>query len=151
MIYDKIANAKSYSKILPRITEAAKFASKIGRNAKEGRYEIDGDKMYAMVVPYDTKMDRNLPFEGHRKYIDFQYLLSGEEKIDIVHGKGFKVTKKYSAKKDIYFVKPPACCSSVILTPGTFAVLYPQDLHRPGQGIIKSSPARKLVIKIRVK
>lgn len=148
MIYDKIINAKAYSKILPEIVKAAKFASKVGKNAKDGRYDIDGDKMFAIVSAYPTKMDRSLPFEGHRKYIDLQCLLSGEERIDIVQGKGFKVTQKYSVKKDIYFIRPPERYSSIILTPGTFAVLHPQDLHRPGQGITKSSPARKLVIKI---
>jgi biofilm protein TabA len=149
MIYDKIANASAYKKILPQIIKAAKFASKIGKNAEDGRYEIDGNRIFAIVSTYPTKMDRSLPFEGHRKYIDFQCLLSGEERIDIVQGKGFKVTQKYSAKKDIYFIRPLACYSSIILTPGTFAIFHPQDLHRPGQGITKSSPARKLVIKIR--
>lgn len=149
MIYDKINNAKTYSKILPQITRAAKFVSSISKNAKDGRYDIDSDNMYAMISTYNTKMDRKLAFEGHREYIDFQCLLSGEERIDIVQGKGFKVTAKYSAKKDIFFIKPPACYSSIILTPGTFAIFHPQDLHRPGQGIAKSSLVRKLVIKIR--
>jgi YhcH/YjgK/YiaL family protein len=150
MIYDKITNAKTYSKILPEITRAAEFVLNIGKNAKDGRYDIDGDKIFAMISTYDTKLDRKLPFEGHRKYIDFQCLLSGEERIDVIRGSGSRLLERYSPKRDIYFVHPPLVYSSIVLVPGNFVLLYPEDLHRPCQAVTKITQSLKLVVKIKI-
>ena len=39
--------------------------------------------------------------------------------------------------------------SSVVLRPGRFALLYPQDVHRPARALAGSQKVRKLVLKAR--
>jgi len=150
MIYDLIGHAKYYSKGFDRLAKAVSFIRKIGPSVKDGRYDICGDDMYAVVSSYQTKKDRTLPFEAHRKYIDVQCVLKGEERIDIVQGTGFRIKNRYSAKKDVLFIYPPNRYSSIILTPGYFTLFYPQDLHRPGQCVTSPEEVRKLVVKIRL-
>jgi len=39
----------------------------------DGKVEIDGDRVYAMVLSYDSRVEDDGPtFEAHRKYIDIQ-------------------------------------------------------------------------------
>jgi len=150
MIYDLLSNIKLYSKDCRQLSRCAAFVKELGRSAKDGKYSIDGDNIYASISSYMTKMDVALPFEAHKKYIDFQCLLRGSERIDVSQGKLFRTKNRYSTEKDILFVYPPARYSSILLMPGQFTLLYPHDLHRPGQGIKSSEEVRKLVIKIRV-
>lgn len=44
-----------------------------------GRYEIDGDDIYAMIQKQTTAAPENKKAESHYKYIDIQYLICGEE------------------------------------------------------------------------
>ena len=44
-----------------------------------GRHEIDGDKLYAMVNEYTTEPKEKRRAEAHRKYVDVQCLVQGEE------------------------------------------------------------------------
>lgn len=48
-----------------------------------GRYEIDGERMFANVMSFETQAAANKQGEVHQQYIDFQYLISGEERIDV--------------------------------------------------------------------
>ena len=44
-----------------------------------GRYAIDGDNVYAIVTEAPTKDYDKTAFESHRKYIDLQYVITGNE------------------------------------------------------------------------
>ena len=46
---------------------------------KDGRYEIDGDRIYATVQRYDTKPAWECRPESHRRYTDVQYVAEGQE------------------------------------------------------------------------
>lgn len=148
MIYDLMTNAKYFSKGLEPLSKAMAFIKKIDCSVKDGRYEICGDAMYAIVFTYRTKKDKTLPFEAHRKYIDLQCMLKGEERIDVVQGRGFRIKSRYSAGKDALFIYPPKHYFSILLSPGYFTLFYPHDFHRPSQCITAPEEVRKLVIKI---
>lgn len=48
-----------------------------------GEHEIIGREVYAIVSEYTPKEATECNFEAHRKYIDFQYLISGKEKMGV--------------------------------------------------------------------
>ena len=146
MIYDLIDNVECYSKCCKQLSRAATFIKRIGRSPKDGRYAICGDETLA----YRTKDSETSFFEAHRKYIDIQCMLKGEERIDVTEGTDFRIRDRYSKEKDILFIHTPKRYSSIILLPGYFALFYPQDHHRPGQSITLPCNVRKLVIKISV-
>ena len=150
MIYDLIENAKYYSKSIAPLSRAVEFIRKTDRAAKDGRYDISGEDIYAIVASYRTSGNNASPFEAHRKYIDLQCMLEGTERIDVAQGSGFRIKNRYSAKKDVLFIYPPKRYSSITLAPGHFAIFYPHDFHRPGRLITSPKNVCKLVIKISV-
>jgi len=117
----------------------------------EGRVEIDGDRVFALVQHYSTKAPDACRYEAHRKYIDIQLLLSGKEIIQVREVEGLEILEPY--KPDIEFFKTPAGLSAheMLLQAGTALILYPEDAHRPCIAIDGiSKPAHKIVVKVAV-
>ncbi|MCK5114297.1 MAG: YhcH/YjgK/YiaL family protein [Phycisphaerae bacterium] len=147
MIYDKFANAHLYAAPETALGKALKFAADFDPETPDGRIEIDGDKMYAILNTYDTNPSEDLSFEAHRRHIDVQVLLSGAEDIDVSQDlDDMEVIQQYSEDSDAGLYDTQKNWSTVVLTPGTFVVFYPDDAHRPGIG--DGSSVRKLVVKI---
>ena len=114
-----------------------------------GRIEL-GDRMYSIVMEYDTKAREGALFEAHRKYIDIQYIVSGEELIDVAHLKNMTVTEPYDAEKDIEF-GPVNVFSVLKAFPGRFFIFFPTDAHRPCLNTGNDSMLiRKVVVKVPV-
>jgi YhcH/YjgK/YiaL family protein len=150
MIYDVFANRKLYFSKKDAFNKALDFAGRFDISQPDGRYEIDGDKLYAMVMTYQTKSADEARFEAHQKYIDIQLLLEGREFIDLSTGEKLGVDTAYSDEKDVVFFTSPAYFTSVLLEPGRFAVLYPDDIHRPCRRLDEPMQVRKIVIKVRI-
>ena len=49
----------------------------------KGKYPIDGDNVFASVTEDSTKNLEKTNWESHRKYIDIQYVINGEELIGV--------------------------------------------------------------------
>jgi YhcH/YjgK/YiaL family protein len=119
-------------------------------NLAVGRIDIAGDDLYAMVSEYTSKNEEDAKFEGHRKYADIQYVLSGEEKIGVVPLKNAQVSVPYDETKDVAFftvtskVYRPA-------NPKVFFVFLPDDIHAPGVKAVQNTKVKKLVLKVRLK
>ena len=82
MIYDSIKNSHLYP--LGEAWETAfAFIKKLTPETDTGKQFIRGDRLFAGVDCYATKSRDIAKLETHRKYIDIQILLSGEEVIDV--------------------------------------------------------------------
>ncbi|MEN8255587.1 MAG: YhcH/YjgK/YiaL family protein [Verrucomicrobiota bacterium] len=150
MIYDIFENAGLYFGDNERLRKALDFAAAFDLSQPDGRYEIDGDNLFANVMSYTTFPAEKLKFEGHEKYIDVQLLLAGEEFMDVSLNKDLEVDSPYSEESDAALFKASKIFSSVLLEPGKFAVVFPDDLHQPGRMVEQSKPVRKMVVKVRV-
>ena len=110
-----------------------------------GRYDL-GCGCYVNVDCYETR--ENTRFEAHKKYVDVQLMVQGEEEIfcaPLNHG---TVETPYDEEKDCWFFtcdQGPSC--TVPLTAGMAAVLEPWDLHAPCN-FVEKRQNRKLVFKI---
>ena len=148
MIFDNIENLAKYDFISPEVVE---FVKGLNVNTPCGRYELS-DKIYANVEDYITRSELDCSLESHRKYIDIQIVIYGNERIDFINIDGLKVQKVYDHIKDIIFYKRPKTELSRIYLNGTnFAIFYPDDAHAPQ--ITTLSPldnVKKAVIKIPV-
>jgi len=114
------------------------------------RYDIDGDNLFATVSEYLTKNEETTNFEAHRKYIDIQYVISGQETMNIAPLKTAKeIVAQYDATKDIEFLKVEKIVKHTA-NPSNFFIFFPDDAHRPGIREGVSSPVRKIVIKVKV-
>ena len=117
----------------------------------DGRYEIDGDRCYATLSRYTTRDRDACRPEAHRRYADIQYMVEGEEHIDVWPlGPDLTVTEPYDETKDIEFFAGLASERSVPLHAGDFVLLTPKDVHRPGVAAKEPRTVVKVVVKIAV-
>ena len=151
MIYDAFNNSHLYFDKAGPLHKALSFVTGFDTSQPDGRYDIDGDNIYAMVTTYDTKPAGSLKFEAHKKYIDLQLLLEGTEFLDVTLSESCKIDTPYSEQNDVEFFESPQNFSTVLLEPGNFALLYPHDIHRPCRMIKTEKQVRKMVLKVRVK
>ncbi|MCW3088467.1 MAG: glucuronyl hydrolase, partial [Sediminibacterium sp.] len=113
----------------------------------KGKYPIDGENVFASITEDPSKDFEKTNWESHRKYIDLQYIVTGEEVIGVFPVSQATVTKEYDEKKDVanyaaYGVMHPS-------VPGTFFLFFPSDAHRPNITPGGNKAVKKLVIKIR--
>lgn len=116
-----------------------------------GRYVIDGDKLYANLDSYVTRVKEECRPEAHRKYIDIQYIVKGQEIIGYSSVlDGLNISEPYDEKRDIIFFEDMHAESGLVMTEGMYAIFYPQDVHRPCCQIEKSEDMLKVVVKVQV-
>lgn len=150
MIIDTLNNASLYSALGPKFVKAFNYLRQTDfSKVEKGKYEIDGTAIFAIVNEYDTIDTAGEQMESHRKYIDMQYIVSGQELI----GHDFLVAQQPSQAYDeatdfMLFAEPPVFFSK--LDAGMFAIFYPTDLHMPNIRVDKPIPVKKVVIKISV-
>jgi len=148
IIVDKLQHAERYYDMHPAFEKA--FAFLRGNDLAElpdGRYEIDGERLFCIMSKGPGRSRAEAKLEAHRKYIDIQYVIAGAEEM------GFKPTAEcklidtsYDADKDIEFFKDrPDSWTKV--PPGSFVIFFPQDAHAPLAG---SGEIHKAVLKIAV-
>ena len=118
---------------------------------KDGRYPIEGG-CYASLQRYETRPLAACRPETHRKYVDIQYMVEGEEYVGwCPFSPDLKVAEEYNEAQDVAFYDALVPDSNILLQPGCFAVLYPEDVHCP-QGAVDGVPmlVTKVVVKIPV-
>jgi YhcH/YjgK/YiaL family protein len=98
----------------------------------------------------DSKPISEGKLEAHRKYIDIQFLLTGEELLGYTPVKDLTVAEEYNPQKDIAFFNTPKEITKVKLEPGLFCILFPDDAHLPGCRLAEPAEVRKVVIKVRL-
>ena len=148
MIIGEIANHKRYRNLGKKIEKALEYLATTDFSVLEdGRHEIEGDEIYALLLSYDTEPESARSFEAHRKYIDVQYILSGREIIHWAPLEELEPAGDYSEEKDIVFLSGDAR-ARLQLTPGAFALFYPEDAHKPNCAWDDPQPARKVVVKV---
>lgn len=150
MVYDRFENLGRYCRPGERLYQALVYARDVVRTVADGRREIDGERLYASVATYETGPREERRFEAHRKYIDVQVLLEGEEVIDVALDRDLAVLEAYDEQRDVVFLGPPGHAASLPMKPGCFGVFYPHDIHRPGCRLQERQKVRKIVVKVAV-
>lgn len=110
---------------------------------------IDGERIFAIFQKYDSKDGREPIFEAHRKFIDVQYVHSGSEAILVSNGDEAMITQAYDVENDFELFQLKQW-STLHMTNGMAAVLYPKDLHAPGIQFQQSELIEKIVVKVAV-
>jgi YhcH/YjgK/YiaL family protein len=111
-----------------------------------GKYEIDGDRVFALVSEYETKDPKTTKPEKHEKYIDIQYIISGCELIGYAPFTDQNPSVEYDTVKDIAFYDEPV--SFIKMDTGMFAIFFPHDLHQPCIQFKNSVMVKKVVVKV---
>ncbi len=151
MVVDRIENLKIYSPLLSCIPAIENFLKAFGKNPlPDGRYELDGDKLFALVQRYATKPAEGRLPEAHRKYIDLQVAVEGREYIGWAPlAELTEETEEFSKGGDIAFYSG-SIQLNIPLNQGYFALLYPEDAHLPCTQIDGPEEVAKVVFKIKI-
>lgn len=149
MIVDRIENLKLYYPVLNGLKEASEFVEKFYNEPSDsGRYDIDGERIFANVQSYMTKSREGAQFESHKKYVDLQAVISGKEIISWAPVEGLKVeSESFSTGGDIAFYSGETIMDAH-LPAGYFALLFPDDAHMPCLSDGESAQVTKIVVKI---
>ncbi len=146
MILDVLENAQRYVILNKGFKKAIEFL--LRHDLKElpvGKYEIEAERVYAMVSKGFGRKKEDAMLETHEKYIDIQLVLTGTDKM------GWKpkpLCKKpsggYDQKADVQFFadKPDVWLPT---KSGAFAIFFPEDAHMP---LISSGQLHKVVVKV---
>lgn len=148
MIIDKLENSSKYFGLNPNFHKAFAFLQNNDlKKMESGKFDIDGDKVYAAITSKQGKDKDDAKLEIHKKYIDIQFLIGGSEAM------GWKYTKdcqkpagEFNAERDILFYEDePEVWFNLV--PGTFAILFPNDAHAP---MISNENVHKVVVKVAI-
>jgi YhcH/YjgK/YiaL family protein len=149
MIVDHIRNAQAYAKLGERVAAGLKYLTETNfAGMPNGKVEIRGKEIYAIVNQYETKPQDQGKWEAHRRYIDIQYVVGGCEKVGFGDVADMKIAQDYNAEKDCAFYSGKG--DFVSLSPGLFAIFLPHDAHMPGVTHGAPSKVTKVVVKVAV-
>ncbi len=149
MILDTLQNSAAaealhahFPKAFARLRELA-----LQSNLAEGRIDIEGDDIYAVVIKDICKSKDEARTETHRRYIDIQYTIDGVDLIGWMPASECVSPLGYDEQKDLEFYEDrPANWFEV--KQGHFAVFFPADAHAPMAN--EGRALTKIVVKIAV-
>lgn len=150
MIYDKLTALSSYLKE-EKYEALHNFINLVDVNISLTEQSELGDIGFYKVITYET-INENRITESHLEFIDIQIVLSGEEVIRVYDKKNLEVTSAYSSTSDCIFYKVGGAQfrAEIRLTPGKFAIFFPEDVHETQiSPDLKSGQIKKLVVKLK--
>ena len=148
MILSELQNKNRYINLHPLFGKAFAFLEKENLSqVPEGKLEIDGDDLFAIISKPGTSAEEIPKLEAHKKYIDIHYIIAGTELFgwkDLNDCKG--VEGEFDFEKD-YVLYNDQDFTNLLLNRNAFVVVYPEDAHSPG---IKTEQLHKVVLKIKL-
>jgi len=121
-------------------------------NLKElplGKQELEGEHLFISVAEYFGKQKSEVLFESHKKYVDIQYVIQGEEIMGLTTLDKVTVKDPYNEEKDIAFYDFDGG-EYLKATPENFFLFFPEDVHRPSITTGDSILVKKIVVKVMV-
>lgn len=148
MILDAGANCHNYKCLHPLFERGFGFLATTDLRALgPGRHDVDGDRMYLSIDHTHGRGRDAARLESHRRYIDVQYTMEGDEEIGwLPIAECGPPNGGYDEARDVafYTARPKTW---LWVPAGSFVVFFPDDAHAPlaGRGAVK-----KAVLKIAV-
>ncbi len=123
-------------------------AQQLAAKHEDGRYDIDGDKVFCIIMSPQTQPVEQRQTEIHQEYIDIQLLLEGEETFGYSVETPQALLDKEQLTNDVLLFNEVGNESFISARAGDFVIFYPGEAHRPLCATRESMTVRKLVIKV---
>ena len=148
MIYDELENLNYYAGAGERLGVIFQYLKDNPlETLKDGRHDLE-QGVYCVVGDFDVQ--EHGAFEAHRRYADMHLIIRGGEVMEWAPLHDLSGAGAYDESKDIQlFECAPKRMIPLPLTAGVFAILYPQDAHKPLIRL-QSDTSRKVIFKIPV-
>lgn len=130
--------------------DAIRYLSKLQGDGLSLGKRVVNDNFFYSIIEYETTNESNKPYESHKRYVDIQMLLSGEEIMQTVDTNRLLICEQYDYEKDCVLYCSSDMAASIVLRPGSIMVLYPKDAHRSISFDGKSCKVKKIVGKVRI-
>jgi YhcH/YjgK/YiaL family protein len=112
-----------------------------------GKYEVVENEIFVLVNKYKTKAVEDCRLEAHKKFIDIQIMIKGNEKIGYTLLNNQIPSVEYSDENDVMFFDSEYDLFS--LNENMFALFFPYDIHMPGIVNQKAEDITKIVMKVK--
>jgi len=148
MILDKLQNAFYYKGLNENLKLGLEYLQNTDFTKLEmGKHEIKNDEVFAILQSYDTKEEIDCKLEAHKKYIDIQYMVSGDEIMGVVPFDNQEVLEDLP-DNDVTFFK--GLGEPILVKEGSFVIFYQTDVHAPGIKVSESKKIVKVVVKVQL-
>lgn len=148
MILDSLKNLQNYAGLHPNFKKAIDFI--LNNNLEKlplGRNEICGDEIFANVMEAKPRTKDEVPLEVHRKYIDIQVPISGDEVMGYTPLEDLPAAD-YSEENDVALYPVGMLAASYFeVKRSMFTIFFPQDGHAPA---VTTVPVKKIIVKIAI-
>lgn len=149
MILDSWRNRSYYVNVHPLFGEAFTYIEEcLKGTVTTGTYRIKGQDILAKVQEYKSRIEGQL--EVHDKYIDIQFIVEGNERIEYVEREGLEMSVEYNEEDDVLFLKDTENIMNLFLKEGEFAVFFPSDAHKAAMSIDYPEKVKKIVLKVKI-
>ncbi|MDO9012573.1 MAG: YhcH/YjgK/YiaL family protein [Gallionella sp.] len=148
MILSALSQSARYEALHPLFPRAFEYIRDTNLNAlTPGVYQIIEDKLFAIVEHVPGRAREAAKLECHRRYIDIQLVLDGDETMGWKPLEDcYNPVSEHNTERDIrFFLDVPA--SWIPVPPDHFCIFFPEDAHAP---LVGSGPIRKVIFKIAV-
>ncbi len=148
MIIDYLENLRSYSGISSNMDKAIEFILNTDlEKLHVGRNEVCGNDIFANVMEAQPRTKEEAPIEIHRKYIDIQIPLTGDEVMGYTP-KAQLPDAEYNADSDAALYPVGMLAAEYFnVKRSMFTVFFPQDGHAPAVTPVK---LRKVIVKVAI-
>ena len=146
MILDTLDKSARYATMHEGFLRAFAFLATTDLAAlTPGRHIIDGDRIYVAVDHVNGRGEDAARLEVHRRYIDIQYTIEGQDLIGWMPlARCASPDGEFDETKDVgFFYDRPS--TWVAVPAGSFAIFFPHDAHAPLAG---RGPLKKAIVKI---
>lgn len=149
MIYDNLSNIDLYKGLSTDIYTGLLFLNQVKPDIENGTYLLNS-RVKAIVSEYETVLENECGYEAHKRFIDIQCVLKGEENVACLPIERLKETKPYSEEIDAVFYLADINLQPSILSlqHGYFAIFFPQDGHMPQLCEDEPQLVKKVVVKV---
>jgi biofilm protein TabA len=151
MIVMTLENIEKQVRLFPDLEKAIAYLKALDMHEwKDGRVAIEGERVFAIHASYTTKTPTDeVELEGHRKYIDLQFLASGHEAIGWAPSETIATGTPYQIDGDAWTGNAKKLAINWLsLSAGWLAVLYPEDAHAPQYAAGRPESVKKVVVKV---
>lgn len=151
MVLDQLSHSARYESLHPLFPAAFGYLRAFDPRTPDGKYELQGKDLVAIVQRYRTAPSAEKRWEAHQVYGDIQVVCAGTEYCGHADQRSLTVAIPYLPEKDVEkYDAPKGTANRLTLGDGNFAIFYPQDGHQPGVQIAEAAEVLKVVIKFRL-
>ena len=146
MIIDNLTNAEKYialHKDFKLVFDYLKNNNLETMNCAKN-IQLRGEEVFFNLDEYETKQTQKL--EAHKKYIDIQVVITGEEYMGYTNIDNTTVTVEYDKNRDVMFLDGNV--DKVLATNKNFIIFYPEDAHMPALSVTEPKKVKKAIFKI---